>query len=87
MRSRAIIAWRVATAIGWLALLCSLVGLHTWSFELGRLGIAVGPTGSIILALRRMALPVVEVFEAGRAVGRRESSAPERPHLRVVDGD
>ena len=81
-------ALRVVTVVGWLALLVSMAPTLDVAFELGRLGIAVGPTGSIILALRRMTLPVVEVFEAGRECGKREvSGLAEVRHLRVVDGD
>ena len=85
-RHRALIA---ATWIGWLALLVSIaIPPDLFAFNLGRLGIAVGPTGSIVLALQHVKLPVMQVFEAGRQCGRSEAaSGPERPRLRVVDGD
>lgn len=80
---------RLVTIVGWAALMVSMVpAIDAIGFELGRWGVAVGPTGSIILALRKMTMPIVEVFEAGRQCGRREASvSPERPRLRVVDGD
>lgn len=79
---------QLAAVAGWLALLVSMTPWgDPFGFELGRAGIALGPTCSVVLALRRLALPVLDVFEAGRALGRHEASPPQRPHLRVVDGD
>jgi hypothetical protein len=79
-----------ASVAGWLMLLWSVVPIPTpeaiGDFNLGRIGIAVGPTCSVILALRRLTLPVAHVFEAGRRAGLEEAeSRPEGRHLRVVD--
>lgn len=83
------VALHVATWAGWLAL---LVSMTPWAqavgFEMGRLGIAVGPTGSIILTLHRISVPVAQVFEVGRQAGRREAMAEPQPgerRLRVVE--
>lgn len=86
--SRGDLALRVVTVVGWLALLFSVIPGGPIDFELGRIGIAVGPTGSIILALRKLNLPADMVFEAGRQVGKAEAgSVSERPHLRIVERD
>ena len=73
---------------GWLMLVWSMLPLPSpmSDFNMGRLGVAVGPTFSIILALRRLTLPVAQVFEAGRKIGREEAELrPNGRHLRVVD--
>ena len=78
----------VAAMAGWLLLLWSVVPVEApiSDFNMGRIGIAVGPTCSVILALRRLTLPVAQVFEAGRKIGREEAQLrPQGRHLRVVD--
>lgn len=79
----------VAAVAGWTALFWSMTPwAPAFDFEMGRLGVAVGPTCSVVLTLRRLALPILEVYEAGRLAGRREVELrPERRRLRVVDSD
>ncbi len=86
-RGSGTVALRVICVAAWLALVASMViPKGELAFEMGRMGVAVGPTCSIVLALRRLTLPVTQVFEVGRRVGR-EESASERPRLRVVESD
>lgn len=77
-----------AATTGWVALAWSIAPWDVgWNdFDMGRFGMTVGPTCSVVLALRRMTLPVVEVYEAGRRCGRGEAGAvPRGRHLRAVD--
>ena len=88
-QSRASTLLTAAAIVGWAALFWSMTPwAPAFDFEMGRLGVAVGPTCSVVLTLRRLALPILEVYEAGRLAGRREVELrPERRRLRVVDSD
>ena len=85
----------VAAVVGWGLLITAAVSPWEPGLNVSLLALAMAGVGSVVSAMCWRNHPVMQVLEAGRAIGRAEARMEaecgvariDRRHLRVVDGD